>query len=87
MVMAATSVVPMVRFLWVHRRIKEVSTGPGGRGVTYYLGNFEEHGTPAGVLEQRHSLGTPEGPIGIYTLKSDGSADTRYWHQDQAGPW
>ena len=77
----------MVRFLWVHRRIKEVSTGPGGRGVTYYLGNFEEHSTPAGVLEQRHSLGAPEGPIGIYTLKSDGSADTRYWHQDQAGPW
>ncbi|HVO91123.1 MAG TPA: FG-GAP-like repeat-containing protein [Casimicrobiaceae bacterium] len=69
-----------------HARIKETSAGAASSGTTYYLGDYEEH-LRAGdaVLEQRHYLGTPEGVIGLYTARSNGANDLRYWHKDHLG--
>jgi RHS repeat-associated protein len=69
-----------------HARIKEVSSGAASSGTTYYLGGFEQHLRASdNVLEQRHYLRTPEGIVGIVTLRSNGSNDARYWHKDHIG--
>ena len=68
-----------------HARIREVSSGAGSSGTTYYLGGFEAHRRTDGVLELRHYLATPEGVIGIYTARSNGLNDLRYWHKDHLG--
>jgi RHS repeat-associated protein len=69
-----------------HARLKEVSTGATSSGTTYYLGGFEQHIRASdNVLEQRHYIVTPEGVIGIVTLRSNGQNDSRYWHKDHLG--
>lgn len=65
-----------------HSRLREVSST---LGTTWLLGAYEEHTRPDGVVEHRHFLNTPEGAIGLYTRRSDGSASTRYWHKDHLG--
>jgi len=68
-----------------HARIREVSSGAAASGTTYYVGGFEAHRRTDGVLEQRHYLATPEGVVGIYTQRSNGVNDLRYWHKDHLG--
>jgi RHS repeat-associated protein len=68
-----------------HARIKETSTTGAGTATTYYLGGYEEHTRADGVLEVRHYLATPEGIVGIVTLRGDGTSDLRYWHKDHLG--
>ena len=68
-----------------HARIREVSSGAAASGTTYYLGGFEAHRRTDGVLELRHYLATPEGVVGIYTQRSNGVNDLRYWHKDHLG--
>jgi len=68
-----------------HARIREISSGASSSGLTYYLGGFEEHVRTDNVVEQRHYLRTPEGVIGIVTLRSNGQNDARYWHKDHIG--
>jgi len=68
-----------------HARIREISSGAAASGTTYYLGGFEAHRRTDGVLELRHYLATPEGVVGIYTQRSNGVNDLRYWHKDHLG--
>ena len=68
-----------------HTRIREISVTPQGTATTYYLGGYEEHVRLDGVVEARHYISTPEGAVGIVTLRSDGSNDIRYWHKDHLG--
>lgn len=68
-----------------HARIKETSTTGAGTATTYYLGGYEEHTRADGVLEARHYVATPEGIVGIVTLRGDGTSDLRYWHKDHLG--
>ena len=68
-----------------HARIKETSTTAQGVATTWYLGAYEEHSRPDGVLEQRHFLNTPEGSVGVLTRRSNGLNGVRYWHKDALG--
>jgi len=68
-----------------HARIKETSTTAQGVATTWYLGAYEEHSRPDGVLEQRHFLNTPEGAVGVLTRRSNGLNGVRYWHKDALG--
>ena len=76
-----------------HARIREVSSISG---TTYYLGAYEEHTRKAdNVLEQRHYLNTPEGIVGVATLRyasanqpalpPDQARSLGYWHKDHLG--
>ena len=76
-----------------HARIREVSSVSG---TTYYLGAYEEHTRKTdNVLEQRHYLNTPEGIVGVATLRyapanqpalpPDQARSLGYWHKDHLG--
>ena len=68
-----------------HARIKESVSTPQGNSQTWYLGAYEEHTRPDGVVEQRHYLATPEGVVGVLTRRSNGANGVAYWHKDHLG--
>ena len=78
-----------------HARIKEVSTL---HGSTYYAGGYElvipaSSTANQNQTEERTYLSSPEGTIGVVTLKTTANAtgpatsstDTAYWHKDHLG--
>ena len=66
-------------------RERVVQTRSDG-GKTVYIGAIFERSTePSGLVEERNYVMTPLGRTAVYTLRNDGTAETRYLHQDGFG--